>query len=107
MAITITTPGAGAPQMDSLGKFNMVVADVDVTSYTTSGETIAAGDFNMTTIVGIIATPTEFAYVGRFNSAYTLFLIFGEGTNSADVVALTEESATADGGTWRFMVFGY
>lgn len=107
MAITITTPAAGAPQMDRLGRsIRLVIADVDVTSYTTAGETITAGDFNLQTIINIIAMPTEFAYVGRFNTAFTRFLIFGEGTNGAAVVALSEESASADGGTWRFMVFG-
>lgn len=130
MTHTVTT--TRKPYRDGGSHLGTVVADVDITSYTASGETPAAADFGLRTLEAIECGVTDNGFIVRFDGtkfrAFAPLPIADNDTPSANSVDLAaadagleatttgnadlflpgaEVPATTDVGAFRVLARGY
>ena len=103
MTHTITFPLGR--KVENFGSLKAVIARVDVTSYTASGEVISPASFGLRSIGSILPRASEKGYVMIWNQATKLLVHFFDYNNVADGPSI-EETAAVDCGEFDLLVLG-
>lgn len=84
-----------------MGGAVMTITDVDITSYTASGEVMTAKEFGLANILDAIVQSNENHYAAWWDRTNKKIRVFG------DTTLATESTATTDCGKIRVIAFGY
>ena len=84
-----------------LGGAFMTICDVDITSYTASGEAVTAGELGLASILDAHCESNENQISFWYDRANKKIRAFG------DTTIATESTATTDCGKVRVIAFGY
>jgi len=84
-----------------LGGMVMTVHDVDITSYTASGEPLTAANLGLVALIDVIPISKEKFVSAWYDYANSKLRVFG------DTTIATESTATTDCGVIRVTAFGY
>ena len=89
----------------SVGPWKIRVADVDITSFTASGEPATAADFELPVEILFVVAENAEGYVFSFDHTNSKFMAHRDNATAADA-ALEVASTSANLPTFRCLVFG-
>jgi hypothetical protein len=97
--MTMTVTPLGNPQPHIAGDIMFRLVELDITSYTTDGESVAADVLGFSKIDALIPASSEKGYMFRWDRANGKILAYTDAT--------TQATSTTDCGTVVAVVFGY